>query len=148
MNFLKVKLILALIVILLFTACNPAETLSTPQPSTPPVLAATPTLTLATPYAIQPASGICASSETETIVVTINPDIPDPRCSKVRPDQTLSVVNNTMNTLQVSIGTFNFSLLPQAEYTIQVAFGEYLLPGVHQLSVSPCCGAEIWLESK
>ena len=39
---------------------------------------------LATPYAQEPAAGICASFEGEMVTVSLNPDIPDPRCAKVR----------------------------------------------------------------
>ena len=79
-------------------------------------------------------------------MVTINPDIPDPRCSKVRADQELTVINNTQNTLEVSIGSFRASLEPGSETIFDTPFGEYLEPGVHQLLVSPCCGPELWLE--
>jgi hypothetical protein len=82
------------------------------------------------------------------IVVTLNPDIPDPRCTKVRSDQKLTVINHTQNTLQISIGRFTASLEPGKESIIDTPFGEYLAPGVHQLQVSPCCGPELWLEEK
>jgi hypothetical protein len=83
------------------------------------------------------------------VTVTLNPDIPDPRCTKVRPDQTLTVVNETTITLTISLGNFKSSLEPRDIYSILVPFGDYLEVGVHQLTVSPCCGAELWLgESK
>jgi len=80
------------------------------------------------------------------VKVTLNPDMPDPRCSIVRPDQKLSVINKTQNTLEVSIGRFSASLEPGAEILFDTPFGEYLAPGVHQLLVLPCCGPELWLE--
>jgi hypothetical protein len=80
------------------------------------------------------------------VKVTLNPDMPDPRCSIVRPDQKLSVINKTQNTLEVSIGKFTASLEPGAEILFDTPFGEYLAPGVHQLLVLPCCGPELWLE--
>jgi hypothetical protein len=82
------------------------------------------------------------------LTITLNADIPDPRCAKVRPDQTLKVINNTVSPLTLSIGPFKSSLLAANEYSIDVPFSDYLGPGVHQLQVSPCCGAEIWLEDK
>jgi hypothetical protein len=106
------------------------------------------TKALATPYAQQPAAGICASPEGETVVITLNADVPDPRCSKVRADQKLMVINNTQSELLVSIGNYKETLAPGGEFTVDQPFGEYLAPEVHQLSVTPCCGAEIWLEEK
>jgi hypothetical protein len=67
---------------------------------------------LATPYALQPAAGICASTEGDMVTITLDIDISDPRCSKVTADQKLTVINQTLSTLQVSIGSFNSSLLP------------------------------------
>jgi hypothetical protein len=81
------------------------------------------------------------------VTVTINPDIPDPRCTKVRPDQTLAVLNNTQDELQVTIGRFSATLKAGEKTTFDTPFGEYLEPGVDQLQVSPCCGAELWLEA-
>lgn len=81
-------------------------------------------------------------------MVTLNADMPDPRCTQVLSDQTLSVVNNTLGTLQVSISVFNHSMLPGETYNIDVPFGDYLAVGVHQLAVCPCCSAELWLKGK
>jgi hypothetical protein len=128
------------------SACGSART----EPN--PTITASSTATnepspLATPYAQSPAAGICASFEGEIVKVTLNPDIPDPRCSKVRANQKLEVANHTQNTLQVSIGSFEASLEPGAEVLFDIPFGDYLETGVHQLQVDPCCGAELWLEA-
>ena len=103
---------------------------------------------LATPYALEPAAGICATFDGTVVTVTLNADVPDPRCAKVRPDQTLKLINNTISPLTVSIGEFKSALLAANAYAIDVPFGDYLEPGVHQLEVSPCCGAELWLVEK
>jgi len=146
MRLIRPSLMLGMMLILGVSACNSAG--AKPTSVTPtPTLAATPqSHTLATPYAQQPAAGICASFEGEVVTVTLYPDVPDPRCSKVRPDQKLSVINKTKNTLEVTIGSFTVSLEPGAETLFDTPFGEYLAPGVHQVLVSPCCGAELWLE--
>jgi hypothetical protein len=102
---------------------------------------------LATPYAQQPAAGICASFSSTMVTVTINTDIPDPRCAKVQPDQTLAVVNNTLNPLVVTLGRFTSKVQPGEKTVFDTRFGDYLEPGVHQFQVSPCCGAELWLEA-
>ncbi len=136
-----------LLLVLVLSGCNtpasatrsPQETLTGPAP--------TPTYALATPYAQQPAAGICASFDGGVVTITINVDAASPRCARVLPEQTLAVVNKTLNTVQVSIGRFSSSILPGAAYTITVPFGDYLAPGVHQLAVSPTSGAELWLEA-
>ncbi len=133
--------------ILVITACSPSGKPTSQPPPTQAGPTSTPTLVLATPYAQEPASGICTSFGGGVVTITLNQDIPDPRCAKIRPDQTLSVANNTQNTLRVTIGDFARSLQPGETWSILVPLGDYLAVGVHQLSVYPCCGAELWLET-
>lgn len=141
-------LMIGMILITALTACQPARTEVYPVTPTPAPKATAQIHVLATPYAQQPAAGICASFEGGMVIVTLNPDVPDPRCTKVRADQKLTVINQTQNILQVTIGVFTASLEPGDKTTIDTPFGEYLALGVHQLQVSPCCGAELWLEGK
>jgi hypothetical protein len=143
---INILMYLGIILMLGLSACNQAGV----ESPTASLTATTPktTLSLATPYAQEPAAGICGSFEGEMVTVTLNPDIPDPRCSKVRPEQKLTVINQTQNTLQVSIGSFTTSLEPGTSTIIDTPFGEYLAQGVHQLQVTPCCGPELWLEAK
>jgi hypothetical protein len=121
----------------LSTGTNTPVNTITPQPKA-----------LSTPYAQEPAAGICASFEGEVVTINLYPDIPDPRCSQVRADQILKVNNQTQVTLEVSIGSFIDNLAPGASITFDTQFGDYLAPGVHQLQVTPCCGAELWLVEK
>lgn len=139
-------LLLGIVLILGVSACKSVVAGPTTETPLPTIAPTAQTQSLATPYAMQPAAGICASFEGEIVEVTLNTDMPDPRCSEVRPDQKLRVINKTQNKLEVSIGSFTASLEPGAETVFDTPFGEYLAPGVHQLMVSPCCGAEIWLE--
>jgi len=146
MKHIQPILLLGIVVILGISACKSVVAGPTTEAPTPTMTVTAQAQSLATPYAMQPAAGICASFEGEIVEVTLNTDMPDPRCSKVRPDQKLRVINHTQNKLEVSIGSFTASLEPGAETVFDTPFGEYLAPGVHQLMVSPCCGAEIWLE--
>jgi len=141
--------------ILFLSACRGIDTKATTEMPTPTILIPTPTIfsptptyILATPYAQSPAAGICASFDVDTVVVSIYPDIPDPRCIKVREDQRLSVVNRTQNTLEISLGIYEASLASGAETTFDAPFGMYLAPGVHLIQVSPCCSPELVLEGK
>lgn len=100
---------------------------------------------LATPMSMEPAAGICGGTEAALLEVTIYPDIPDPRCAVIRPDQRLAVTNATSVTLQVTIGLFEATIEPGGEHVFDAPFGTYLAPGVHQLQVLPCCGPAFWL---
>ena len=100
---------------------------------------------LATPAAMQPAAGICAEVEGELVTMTINPDIPDPRCITIRPEQKLTVVNHRTETLRVRIGLFETTILPEGQHLFDLPFGDYLAPGVHFVDVFPCCGGELVL---
>jgi hypothetical protein len=101
---------------------------------------------LATPEAQEPAAGICGRAEGNLVIVTIYPDVPDPRCVIVDPDQMLKVVNSRDETIQVSLGRFEAVLDPGGDFSVCHPFGEYLAPGVHMIKVSPCCGASLWLQ--
>jgi hypothetical protein len=101
----------------------------------------------ATPYADSPAAGICAEFEGEVISMTINPGIPDPRCVIVNPNQRLRVVNKLESEITASLGSLTATIAPGSEYTFEKAFGELLMPGVHNLGVTPCCGGSLWLMS-
>ena len=140
-------ILLWLILAAITTGCANGTSNPIATPSPKPDATQT-TVALATPYAQQPAAGICASTDGESVVITLNPELPDPRCSKVLANQKLTVINNTQSDLLVAIGSFEENLAPGGRFTIDKPFGEYLAPGVHQLTVTPCCGAEIWLEEK
>lgn len=101
---------------------------------------------LATPISQQPAAGICGRAEADIVVVTINPDVPDPRCVIIAPDQILKVVNNRAEVIQVSLGVFEAEIQPGEDIVAELPFGDYLAPGVHVIDVSPCCGASLWLQ--
>jgi hypothetical protein len=117
---------------------------------TPPIIASpAPTLTslpsLATPYAMMPAAGICGVAEGERVTISLEPGIPNPRCVQVQPEQMLTVVNLTGGSVDISLGEFQATLAPGKSINLDKPFGEYLARGVHALGVSPCCGGEIVL---
>lgn len=100
-----------------------------------------------------PASGFCPDPPPGTVVtVTINPDVPSPRCQKVLANQQLRVVNNTSQTLTVSLGQNSLTIAPSQSQTITQTFGTYLASGVHhiitssQLAQQGGAGPEIWLQ--
>ena len=128
------------------TCTQAAATLQAPiSKATPTTGVPTRTLSLSTPVSQEPAAGICASFDAEVIEITINPDIPDPRCARVSPKQKLKVTNATGGQIRVHIGPYEAALEQGDKHTFDTPLGEYLAPGVHLLEVLPCCGPELWL---
>ncbi len=163
MNKLILTVILTCLIALLLVACA----ISAPTPAPAAHLVATPTTqatapesaasatlapaapALATPYAAQPAAGICAEFPGDSVVsVEILPDMPSPRCLKVTADQRLKVTNHSGGQLSLKLGDQATSLQANADYTFEVTFGEMLVPGVHLLDAAPFFGPEIWLVEK
>ncbi len=97
-----------------------------------------------------PTAGICVDPPTgEFVVMTIRPDVPDPRCAKARRDQQLVLVNDTVSPVQASLGLFNATIQPGEEGRLDMALGEYLAPGVHFIQITPPgMGGELWLLDK
>ena len=127
----------------LLADCSPAAAASTETP------AAMIEAYRATPEAEFPAAGICASFKEETIRVEIRawPDnVPDPRCIQVRAEQKLIIRNSAPAAITFRLGMFRGTIEPASSYTIELAFGEYLLPGAHSLHIEPYGGPEIYFE--
>ncbi len=138
----------ACLLILLVGCSREAQTIeSLPATQVPTATATERPPSRATPAASEIAAGICGEPEGEIAQVTIYPDIPDPRCLKVKPEQKLKVVNQTQSSLEIALGEFKAELAPGREVVWDLPLGEYLQPGVHYLQVIPCCGPEIWLET-
>lgn len=99
-----------------------------------------------TPFADGPVAGACASFPGLIVSISIQPDVPSPRCTKVTGDQRLRVINETDQVQKVSLGAFDVQLDPGKEATSQATFAEMLNPGDYLLSISGFAGsAEIWL---
>ena len=100
----------------------------------------------ATPVVESPAAGICGAWEGDVVTFTIRPDIPDPRCGEARPGQVLRVVNGREEVIRASIGLFAVDIEPGGEYIFDEPMGNYLMPGVHVVLISPCCSPELILK--
>ena len=99
------------------------------------------------PVSDLPASGVCAGPLSgDVVTISVEPDIPSPRCSRVTSTQRLHVANNTDEDIEVQIAGFNMRLAAGDEQSVDAPFGSYLAPGVHIMSISSLAGgAEIWL---
>jgi hypothetical protein len=96
-----------------------------------------------------PAAGVCAEPPEENVATwTINPDVPSPRCGKVRREQHLSFVNATDETVEIVIGPYTLRISPDGTEEINEPAGSYLAPGVHVARTSTYggeSGPEVWL---
>ena len=92
-----------------------------------------------------PASGICAGPSTDSVVtVTFGLDnIAEARCTKVTSNQKLELINNSNQLIKGNVGQYQINIPPNQSQTIDVIFGSYLLPGVHNI-----VGAEIWFQNQ
>jgi hypothetical protein len=96
------------------------------------------------PASPTPAAGACASSRLRgaTRTALINPDVPQPRCLKVYPDQRLRLVNHTNafgqrgRTISVRLARFHARLARGEATVFREPFGRYLAPGDHVVWVS------------
>jgi hypothetical protein len=103
-------------------------------------------IALATPYALEPAAGICAGPvDGNVATIEIWPDVPMPRCLIVNSGQRLQVSNQTEGEVQIELGPFKKLLPTGGTYTLDCPLGSYLAPGVHNLRASPFSGPEIVL---
>jgi hypothetical protein len=146
-SLIKPGLQATLFALILFSAsCSSPDNAALPGAPAQSVTLTTQPVYRATPVAQEPAAGICASFDGPAVEVTLLPGIPDPRCAIVRPDQLLTITNQTGSPVEFTLGQFTALLDHEASYTIETPFGEYLAPGVHALQVDPCCGGELWLK--
>jgi hypothetical protein len=99
------------------------------------------------PDSESPAAGTCGELTGAVVEITINPDIPSPRCVRVRPDQSLRVVNASGQTVEISFAGRSATLAGGASEAYPQPFGDYLAPGVHRVTASLYgeSGAEVWL---
>jgi hypothetical protein len=123
-------------------ACASLPT-TTPTPAPRP----SPTAVLATPSSLEPAAGICGEAAGGVVTIALHPDVPDPRCAIVHPDQILEIINDADAARQVSLGPFLLDVPAGSGVLLDQPFGTYLAPGVHRVQADPCCGAELWLKS-
>lgn len=127
---------------------HPSPAASTSGSPTP---AATPSSKLAA-TSRYPAAGVCGRIASARVTVRIEPDVPAPRCVRVRPDQSLRVVNRTGDDGQRAhpvrvrwIPGHPVRLDPGESHTFPRRFGDYLERGVHDLRITSAYAAEIWL---
>ena len=119
------------------SACSLSGPKAAPFPAAP---------TLIPPIASEPAAGICAGPDpADAAVVEINLDVPNPRCLRVRPDQSLVILNRSDVEIVVRLGPYETQIPPGSEGAMPALLGSYLAPGVHRIEAPPYSGPEIVL---
>ena len=116
---------------------------------------AEPTTTTATTSAVlapadtqTPAAGTCLPADGPVATVTLSPDVPQPRCVVVKPEQRLDLVNPGQTAVTATLGAQTIIVPAGQTGRIDLAFGDYLEPGVHRLDVAELYASsspEIWL---
>jgi hypothetical protein len=137
------------------TPSHVTTTTPTPAPSTP-TPTAQPTRSLVPADSQYPAAGTCSFVAGTVVTVTMDPDVPSPRCVSLRAGQELRVVNRSalLGSPAVSI-TVRWAdyparvLKPGESTTFADPAGSYLAVGVHRVGTAPLYGgqpaAEVWL---
>lgn len=96
-----------------------------------------------------PAAGICMDPpEENTVTVSINEDVPSPRCQRVTGQQILIVQNNTFEPVSLWFGDnkeISFVVESGEQYVHNAQFEYYFAPGVHVLHGETYQGPTIWL---
>ncbi|MCL5108976.1 MAG: hypothetical protein M1401_08970 [Chloroflexi bacterium] len=136
MGDMKRLLAMTIVLVLALTGCAATAGAVTPA-------------SLKLPDSVEPTAGACAETQGAYAVVQVNPDVPSPRCQKVGEEQKLQVVNNTEQTVKAHLGQVDLTVGPHQEATASLAFGQYLVPGVHRLAIVGQLetAVELWLRS-
>lgn len=94
-----------------------------------------------------PAAGVCGAVDAAAtvVVVTLNDDVPSPRCVKVTSTQKLKLVNKRTTTIKAGMYEYTADIAPNGDYTLPLNFGTFLAPGVHRAGMDNFA-AEIWLQ--
>lgn len=142
-NILLFLGLITVITVGLLAGCSDDTTPVIPVPSPTLQVLAVP----ATPYASSPAAGVCGGPVGgETATIEIWPDMPNPRCLQLSPEQYLQVTNHTDIGIQYRLGHFSGELGVDKTVILDQEVGEYLAPGVHLFMVSSYSGPELWLK--
>lgn len=86
------------------------------------------------------AAGICAVFPGDIVALSINLDVPDPRCANVKGHQHLKVINTTDETQRITIGDKSFNIEPGGEHLIDEELSTFLQPCCNFLQADPGMG--------
>jgi hypothetical protein len=151
-----VKYLAASLVLVGLVACGRDEPhLPTPKTTTSFALGTIPgsitSSTLIASDASTPAAGTCGNAPSGGAAeITLNPDVPSPRCVIVHSLNQLKFVNNTDSEQSVSTGYDAVTLQPHEAHLFAQRVGDYWAPGVHRIDTGALyagSGPEVWLQS-
>jgi hypothetical protein len=95
-----------------------------------------------------PAAGTCGDAVGGYAAITLNPDIPSPRCVIVHDSDQLKITNNTDELQAVDNGANETSLHPHETRVLGPALGTIWAKGVHRLETTLYGDSdpEVWLK--
>ena len=132
--------------------------LGAPTTSTPTSAKGDPYNAMVPPDGITPAAGACSNATGGVAAITLNPDVPAPRCIIVHDTDRLKITNNMGVTVQADDGGNGFVITINNGATDEEvkAVGCCWQPGVHRLRISNAntqaklyggSGPEVWLQA-
>jgi hypothetical protein len=82
------------------------------------------------------------------VSIRLNIDVPNPRCTKISPDQKLTLINATDQKISLNYFSYQSQIPVGGSYTFPQAAGLFLAPGVHRITTSLYSGSgpEVWLQ--
>ena len=80
------------------------------------------------------AAGVCPTESHELVSVTLEIDVPNPRCAVIKGSQRLRVTNHTSEIVHAVLGPLEMVLPPGSSLTIKEEFRTYLEPGGHTMT--------------
>ena len=95
-----------------------------------------------------PAAPVCPASVDNAVRVSVNPDIPSPRCVIASPGQPLEVTNNTKQPFDAWFGDNRAGLVtvaPGETASLSVIPHDALDYGVHKLETTGAAGPAVWI---
>ena len=128
--------VVATLALTVLGACS-SRTTATPSPAATAEPTTNPAA-LATPEPGGPAAGTCLGpDEGSTGTITINEDVPSPRCLQIRPSQRLILVNATAHSMTARVGRLEMRLEKGGTVQTTLGVGRYLVAGgVHRVRLS------------
>jgi hypothetical protein len=91
------------------------------------------------------AAGVCVGQDSEIVAVTLEIDVPSPRCVVIRGSQRLRVTNHFEKTALAKLGPLEMVIPTGASVTVRETFDSYMEPGGHTLKTDVYGGGGVEL---
>ena len=133
---------------MLTAACGNNNDTATEETTTSAAVTTTLPTTRIPATSAKPAAGTCLAGPGGVVTITLNPDVPSPRCTIVYASDQLKFVNNTDQLQSVDTGYAQVSLPPHKSHVFPQKVGDYWAKGVHRPNTTLYGDSdpEVWLQ--